>query len=80
MPIDWEPRRLRRRMFAEEAIMERFLAETGTPARNAGLDRGRPFVPAVAGLATAKRPGFASRRCRAPELLAAELGVRGPLD
>lgn len=48
--IDWEPRRLYRRIFAEEAAMERFLAEICTPAWNAELDRGRPFAEAVAEL------------------------------
>ncbi len=48
--IDWEPRRLYRKLFAEEAAMERFLAEVCTPAWNAELDRGRPFAPAIAEL------------------------------
>lgn len=47
--IDWEPRRLYRKLFAEEA-MERFLTEVCTPAWNAELDRGRPFAEAIAEL------------------------------
>jgi 2-haloacid dehalogenase len=57
--IDWEPRRLYRRIFAEEAAMERFLAEVCTPAWNAELDRGRPFAEAVAELA-ARHPEHAA--------------------
>lgn len=45
--IDWEPRRLYRRIFAEEAAMERFLTEVCTAAWNAELDRGRPFAEAI---------------------------------
>lgn len=56
--IDWEPRRLYRKLFAEEAAMERFLAEICTPAWNAELDRGRPFAEAVAELA-ARHPDHA---------------------
>jgi len=55
--IDWEPRRLYRRIFAEEAAMERFLAEICTPAWNAELDRGRPFAEAVAEL-VARHPEY----------------------
>lgn len=50
--IDWNPRYLYRRMFADdEAAMERFLAEVCSPAWNLELDRGRPFAQAVAELA-----------------------------
>ena len=48
--IDWEPRRLYRKIFAEEAAMEQFLAAVCTPAWNLELDRGRPFAAAVAEL------------------------------
>jgi 2-haloacid dehalogenase len=49
--IDWEPRRLYRKLFADEAAMEAFLATVCTPAWNLELDRGRPFAEAVAELA-----------------------------
>ena len=48
--IDWEPRRLYRKIFADEAAMEQFLAAVCTPAWNLELDRGRPFAQAVAEL------------------------------
>lgn len=48
--IDWEPRRLYRKIFADEARMEAFLATICTPAWNLELDRGRPFAGAVAEL------------------------------
>lgn len=48
--IDWEPRRLYRKLFADEAAMERFLAEICTSAWNAELDRGRSFAEAIAEL------------------------------
>ncbi len=48
--IDWEPRRLYRKIFADAAEMERFLATICTPAWNLELDRGRPFAAAVAEL------------------------------
>ncbi len=57
--IDWEPRRLYRKIFAEEAAMERFLAEICTPEWNAELDRGRPFAQAVAELC-ARHPEHAA--------------------
>ena len=48
--VDWNPRNLYRRLFADEAEMERFLAEVTTPAWNVEQDRGRPFAEAIAGL------------------------------
>ena len=48
--IDWDPRRLYRKMFRSEAAMEVFLATVCTPAWNLELDRGRPFTEAVAEL------------------------------
>lgn len=48
--IDWEPRRLYRKIFSDEAAMEAFLATVCTPAWNLELDRGRPFASAVAEL------------------------------
>jgi len=46
--IDWNPRYLYRGLFAEEAEMERFLAEVCPPAWNLTLDAGRPFEEAIA--------------------------------
>lgn len=51
--IDWDPRHLYRRLFAQEAAMEAFLAEVCTPAWNLSLDAGRPFAEAVAELSRA---------------------------
>jgi 2-haloacid dehalogenase len=48
--IDWNPRHLYRSLFADEAQMERFLAEVTTQAWNLEQDRGRPFAEAIAGL------------------------------
>lgn len=48
--IDWDPRRLYRKMVEDEALMERFLAEICTPAWNLELDRGVSFAGAVAEL------------------------------
>jgi 2-haloacid dehalogenase len=45
--IEWDPRRLYRKMFEDEALMERFLAEICTPAWNLELDRGVSFTAAV---------------------------------
>jgi 2-haloacid dehalogenase len=47
--IDWNPRHLYRKIFgADEAGMERFLADVCTPEWNAALDAGRPFAEAIA--------------------------------
>jgi FMN phosphatase YigB (HAD superfamily) len=40
--LDWDPRHLYRSLLADEAELERFLAEVCTPAWNAELDAGRP--------------------------------------
>jgi 2-haloacid dehalogenase len=48
--IDWDPRRLYRKIFDDEARMEQFLSHICTPAWNLELDRGRPFAGAVAEL------------------------------
>lgn len=51
--IDWDPRRLYRKLFGgDEERMERFLAEVCTPAWNHRLDEGRPFTEAIAELVT----------------------------
>ncbi len=57
--IEWDPRRLYRKLIADEAAMEAFLGTVCTPAWNLELDRGRPFAEAVAELVAAhpeKRP------------------------
>ena len=46
--IEWDPRRLYRRHFEDEALMERFLAEVCTPAWNHAIDLGQPLGEAVA--------------------------------
>ena len=48
--IDWNPRHLYRRLFADEAEMERFLADVVSPAWNLEQDRGRPFAEGIAEL------------------------------
>ena len=66
--IDWNPRYLYRRLFDDEAAMERFLAEVCTGAWNGQQDAGRPWREAVdslsaqfpqhAGLIAAYRDGW----------------------
>ena len=46
--IDWNPRHLYRKVFAEEASMERFLAEVCTGAWNGQQDAGRTLAEATA--------------------------------
>jgi len=46
--IRWDPRHLYRKLFAEPAAMERFLAEVCTDAWNLEQDRGRPWAEAIA--------------------------------
>jgi 2-haloacid dehalogenase len=48
--IDWDPRRLYRKLLADEAAVEEFLATVTTPEWNAEQDRGRPFAEGVAEL------------------------------
>jgi 2-haloacid dehalogenase len=48
--IDWDPRRLYRKLLADEAAVEEFLATVCTPEWNAEQDRGRPFAEGVAEL------------------------------
>ena len=49
--IDWNPRYVYRRLFASEAEIDAFMAETGIMAMNASLDAGRPVAEGVAELA-----------------------------
>lgn len=48
--LDWNPRHLYRKLFADEAAMERFLATVCTPLWNLSLDAGKPFAQGVAEL------------------------------
>jgi 2-haloacid dehalogenase len=48
--IDWNPRHLYRKLFDDEAPMEKFLADVCSPAWNDELDRGLPFAEGVARL------------------------------
>lgn len=45
--IDWEPRRLFRKIFSDEAEMEKFLSEICTPDWNEQQDAGRPIAEAT---------------------------------
>lgn len=45
--IDWDPRHLYRKLLADEAAVEEFLATVCTPEWNAEQDRGRPFAEGV---------------------------------
>ncbi len=57
--FDWNPRHLYRKLFgADEAGMERFLAEVATPEWNLAQDAGRPWREAV-DLLVAAHPGQA---------------------
>ncbi len=53
--IDWNPRHLYRRLFDDEAAMEKFLSEVCTPHWNEQQDAGRPFAEAVS-LLVAEHP------------------------
>jgi 2-haloacid dehalogenase len=57
--IDWNPRYLYRRVFADEAAVDRFLGEICTPAWNHRMDGGRQFSEAIAELSDA-HPEFAA--------------------
>ncbi len=71
--IDWNPRHLYRKIFgADEAAMERFLAEVCTPEWNGRLDAGRPFAEGVAELIEAhpdQAEAIAAFQTRWPEML-----------
>lgn len=70
--IDWDPRRLYRKLFKSEAVMEVFLATVCTPAWNLELDRGRPFAEAVAELVEehpAQREAIEAYRSRWIEMI-----------
>ena len=48
--VRWDPRHLYRKLIAEEAAREDFLARICSPAWNLEMDRGRPFAEGVAEL------------------------------
>ena len=48
--IDWNPRHLYRKLFEEDAQMERFLAEICSPVWNVSLDAGKSFDDGIAEL------------------------------
>ncbi|PIV26876.1 MAG: HAD family hydrolase, partial [Anaerolineae bacterium CG03_land_8_20_14_0_80_58_20] len=56
--IEWDPRNLYRRYFADSEAMEQFLEEVDFMAWNAQQDKGRPFAEGVAEL-SAKFPQHA---------------------
>jgi 2-haloacid dehalogenase len=76
--IDWNPRYLYRKLFADdEAGMERFLTEVTTPEWNLQQDAGRPWDEAVEAL-TRQHPEYAeliaAYRDRWPETLGEAIG------
>jgi 2-haloacid dehalogenase len=74
--IDWDPRHLYRRLLADEAAVEEFLATVCTPEWNAELDRGRPFAEGVAELVE-RHPehaaAIAAYHERWPEMVAGDI-------
>jgi 2-haloacid dehalogenase len=74
--IDWDPRHLYRKLLADEAAVEEFLATVCTPEWNAEQDRGRPFAEGVAEL-TERHPAHAAAIAayseRWAEMLAGEI-------
>ena len=74
--IDWDPRHLYRKLLADEAAVEEFLATVCTPEWNEELDRGRPFAEAVAELAE-RHPthadAIAAYHQRWPEMLGGDI-------
>lgn len=75
--IDWDPRRLYRKMIADEAVIEQFLSTVCTPAWNLELDRGHSFALAVEELAAAhpeQRPLIEAYRQRWLEMIGGPIG------
>lgn len=74
--IDWNPRYLYRKLFDDDAAMERFLAEVCSPEWNERQDAGRPWSEAVAEL-TSRHPDQASMIVayyqRWPEMLGSDI-------
>jgi 2-haloacid dehalogenase len=75
--LDWNPRYLYRKLFDDEAEMERFLAEVCTPEWHAAHDRGVPHERSCAALA-AKHPEYADLIWA--WALRSEEMVAGPID
>jgi 2-haloacid dehalogenase len=74
--IDWDPRYLYRKLLADEAAVEEFLATVCTPAWNAEQDRGRPFAEGIAELVErhpAHAAAIAAYHERWPEMLGGEV-------
>ena len=46
--VEWDPRRLYRKIFSDESEMEAFLKNVCSPEWNLTLDKGKPFKQAVA--------------------------------
>ena len=57
--VDWNPSYLYRRLFNDDAAMERFLSEVCSPEWNERRDAGRPWYQALAEL-TARYPDQAA--------------------
>jgi 2-haloacid dehalogenase len=74
--FDWDPRHLYRKLLADEAAVEEFLATVCTPEWNAEQDRGRPFAEGVAELAQ-RHPehaaAIAAYHERWPEMVAGDV-------
>ena len=74
--IDWDPRHLYRKLLADEAAVEEFLATVCTPEWNAEQDRGRPFAEGVAELVE-RHPehaaAIAAYHERWPEMVAGDI-------
>jgi 2-haloacid dehalogenase len=71
--IDWDPRHLYRKLLADEAEVEEFLATVCTPEWNLEQDRGRPFAEAVAELSE-RHPAHAANIAAFHERWAEMLG------
>jgi 2-haloacid dehalogenase len=74
--IDWDPRYLYRKLLADEAAVEEFLATICTPEWNTEQDRGRPFAEAVAELSErhpAHAANIAAFHERWPEMLGGDV-------
>jgi 2-haloacid dehalogenase len=74
--IDWDPRHLYRKLLADEAAVEEFLATVCTPEWNAELDRGRPFAEGVAELVERhpeQAANIAAYHERWPEMVAGDI-------
>jgi 2-haloacid dehalogenase len=74
--IDWDPRHLYRKLLADEAAVEEFLATVCTPEWNAELDRGRPFAEGVAELVERypeHAAAIAAYHQRWPEMVAGDI-------